>query len=146
MNNQQKKEYLSQYRYAVKRAARTDAEIAQWRSVAEKVTPTLSGMPGGGTGSRIESAVEQMDALREKLNDQMARCAQIRIAIDKAIEGVPDERLRYLLELRYVDGCTFEQIAVNMHYDWRHVVRLHGFALSALKINDVMECHTQNLL
>lgn len=136
MNNQQKKEYLSQYRYAVKRAARTDAEIAQWRSVAEKVTPTLSGMPnGGGTGNRIENAVEQMDALREKLNDQMARCAQIRIAIDNAIGSVPDERLRYLLELRYVDGCTFEQIAVNMHYTWRQVCNLHGNALRELKIS-----------
>lgn len=38
-----------------------------------------------------------------------------------------------ILQLRYIDGCTWEQIAVNINYSFRHTVRLHGIALKRME-------------
>lgn len=60
----------------------------------------------------------------------VALCRQIEAAID----ALPDGRQRLLLRLRYIDGRTWEQIAVRMALDYRWVLRLHGRALEQLAI------------
>ena len=47
-----------------------------------------------------------------------------------------------ILRKRYIDGKTFEEIAVALHYTYRHVTRLHGSALQefAAKYQDVLLC------
>ena len=44
-----------------------------------------------------------------------------------------DKRLRTLLELRYINCMTFEQIAVAMSYSYKQVCRLHGKALLEIR-------------
>lgn len=47
-----------------------------------------------------------------------------------------------ILRKRYIDGKTFEEIAVALHYTYRHVTRLHGSALQEFtaKYKDVLLC------
>ena len=45
------------------------------------------------------------------------------------IHQLDDVRYIRILEMRYIDQETFEQIAVTMHMDIRHIFRLHGYAL-----------------
>ena len=47
-----------------------------------------------------------------------------------------------ILRKRYIDGKTFEEIAVALHYTYRHVTRLHGSALQefSAKYKDVLLC------
>lgn len=47
-----------------------------------------------------------------------------------------------ILRKRYIDGKTFEEIAVTLHYTYRHVTRLHGSALQefSAKYKDVLLC------
>ena len=49
-----------------------------------------------------------------------------------------------ILRKRYIDGKTFEEIAVALHYTYRHVARLHGSALQefSAKYKDVLLCPT----
>ena len=49
-----------------------------------------------------------------------------------------------ILRKRYIDGKTFEEIAVALHYTYRHVTRLHGSALQEFtaKYQDVLLCPT----
>ena len=51
-----------------------------------------------------------------------------------------DRQLREVLELRYLDGATFEEIAEEMGLSVRHVLRLHGAALEKISV-DVTQCH-----
>ena len=41
-----------------------------------------------------------------------------------------------LMELRYLNGYTWERIAVEMHYSFRQVLRLHGEILLKLFPNE----------
>ena len=129
---------LLQYRAAEREEKRLEAEIQRWRSRAEKMTSGYGGTPsGGGDGRSLENTVEHIDDLTKQLANQRDRLVTLRQEIGMAIDSVPDARLRELLRLRYIDGLSFEQIAVRMNYSWRQVIRLHGAALSKV----VMECH-----
>nr|DAW55822.1 MAG TPA: Protein of unknown function (DUF722) [Caudoviricetes sp.] len=138
MTNQDKIAWLRRYREAAAEQDRLMAEIARWRSLAERVSPTLSGMPAGGGGpGRMIAAVERMDELEAELAEQIVERVTIRREIGQAIDRVPDERLARLLRLRYIDGMTWERVAVEMHYSYMQVCRMHGKAL------DVIECYTR---
>lgn len=141
MTNQDKIAWLRRYQEAVAEQDRLMGEIAQWRSLAEKVSPTLSSLPKGGGGpGRMISAVEHINALEAELADQIVERVTTRREIGQAIDRVQDERLSRLLRLRYIDGLTWERVAVEMHYCYKQTKRLHWKAL------DVLECpHTPEL-
>ena len=54
--------------------------------------------------------------------------------MERAIQTVPDERLRLLLEYRYFDQLSWEELAEKMNYSYQHVFRLHKQALKALQV------------
>ena len=45
-----------------------------------------------------------------------------------------EARLREVLELYYIDGFTWEQVAQRMELDVRTVYRLHGRALLMVRV------------
>lgn len=53
--------------------------------------------------------------------------------INAVIVGVTDERLQLLLQYRYQEFLTFEQIAVKLGYGYRQTHRLHSMALAAAR-------------
>lgn len=136
MTNQEKKEILQQYRAAEREEARLAGEIERWRSRAEKMTAGYSlARGGGGDGRSLEHSVEHIDELTRQLTAQRDELVQLRRSIGGAIDAVPDARLRELLRLRYIEGMSFEQIAVKMGYCYKQICRLHGIALAKMSLN-----------
>lgn len=128
--NQAKIDWLNRYRKLDKEMGRKCEELSHWRSRATKITPALTGMPGGGAaGDRIQDAVEKIVALEGEINVEIDRLLQVRGEIEKAIKTVPDDTLRTLLELRYIDGLTWEKIAVKLDKSYQWICELHGRAL-----------------
>lgn len=136
MTNQEKKELLNGYIKAKKRFDRISDAMLEVRAYATKITPLLSDMPKGGNGSgnKIERAIERLDSLAGDLEEQAVRMREAMKQVQSAIQTVPDETLRLLLELRYINGYTWEQIAVKMNYSYVHVCRLHGAALNQIML------------
>ena len=58
------------------------------------------------------------------------------------IEAVPDAAGREVLELRYLSGLKWVQIARRMGYEERQVRRIHQRALDAIQGKDVRSCPT----
>lgn len=139
MTNQEKISYLKQYRESGKTISQLKDEIAQWRSLAEKITPSLSPVPPSTAGGgRMETAVEHIEALQKELFEKIVRLAALRREIGQAIETIPDGRLSHLLRCRYIEGLTFERIAERECIDIRWVFRLHRKAIQEIAI----ESHT----
>ena len=134
--NEDKIRWLKSYRGLIAEMQRLQREIERWRSIAEKVTPTLSAVRfTAPNGSRIENRVEKIDTLRDSLAAKMDELIRLRIQIEQAVEAVPDDRLRLLLRYRYIDGMTFEKIAEKMNLSYQWVSKLHGDALEQVQIN-----------
>lgn len=148
MTSQEKKAYLERYAKAGRELDRLCEELARWRSMAEKITPVLSQEPAGGNeeGNQIESAVEKIVALKSEIEAEMEVLYSIRQQVVDAVKTVPDETLQLVLSRRYILGETWEQVAVNMHYGYQWVCRLHGRALRQVNIKEAIESDTQSMI
>lgn len=95
----------------------------------------LDGMPRGGSGENShiidrkgDRHAELQTLYAEKVEELSARMIEIEAAIEPL---EPTERT--LIRLHYFQGLSWEQVAVEMGYCWRHVHRLHGKALEKLQ-------------
>lgn len=132
MTNKDKKAWLKRYSAIDRQIKNKTDELSMWRSRATKITPTYSGLPKGGGGDRIQTAVDNICRLEDEINAEIDRLIITRAEINEAIAKVEDERLREVLTLRYIQGKSWEWIAVEMHYNYRWVTKLHGKALSEI--------------
>lgn len=138
MTSQEKKEFLSRYLKILAEEKDIREEIAYWESKAQKVTSSWSAVPSGGKGSdKVQTGAIKVAELRESLMDKINQLAAVRIEIERAIGTVQDDTQRRLLRLRYIKGMTLQQIAVEMHYSWRHICNIHGYALVSCKVENI---------
>lgn len=129
MNNEEKKQYLRRYQAAKKRAKRIQEEIDALRSSETSPVGLGDGLPHGsgtsdlsGYAARWDELVRELEAEKEK---QMVTYREIR----QQISMVPDPTEQEILSRRYLIGQSWEKISVEMNYDYRYVLKLHGKAL-----------------
>lgn len=133
--NQLKMKYLSRYLDSKRRARAILNEIHDLKDLATKITVTFNDMPGGGGSTdKIGAIVANIVDLQTELAAQAKTMRAEQEIVQDVIDAVDDPDLRQLLLLRYINGWKWERIAVDMNYSWRHTLRLHGAALSAVKI------------
>ena len=133
--NEQKIRYLSRYRRLNQRIDRLLEEQSRWRERALKITPTLSQAPGGGgSGSPIERPMDKVLEIDVEINREIDEMQIARKEIRETLNQLEDESLKLLMEYRYIDGMTWEQIAVKMHYSYMQICRLHGRALKTIML------------
>ena len=130
VTNGEKKSILLEYRAIERRINRLIDEKAAWNAKATATTSSFSDMPRSGGGSdKIQTTVEKIIEIEEKLDHEIDALADLRNRIETAVEKLEDGRLRDVMRYRYIDGMKWEQIAVEMHYSYMQVCRLHGKAL-----------------
>lgn len=133
--NQKKIEYLSRYRKLGRRIEQLSTERAMWLSRACKTTQTISDMPKAKNGAQGDSGeVAQYIEIGEEITRELRNLHRLRREIRAVITTLEDDILQTLMLYRYIDGMTFEEIAVKMNYSYVHVCRLHGQALSKIML------------
>ena len=141
MNSQEKKAWLRQCAALDRDIDRLILERSRWMARATRMVPTLSDMPrGGGERRRSEDIILRIAEIENEIDRKIDALLDQRAAVVEAITAVGDRQLREVLELRYLDGATFEEIAEEMVLSVRHVLRLHGAALEKISV-DVTQCH-----
>jgi len=136
-SNQDKIKYLKRYVILDREIDRKLKEVARLRSKLTRITEVYSTEPrGGGTiYGKTEEILAKIVDLENEIDADIDRLVAIREGIKTIIEAVENDRERLLLQYRYLDGKTFEWIAVEMHYSWRQIHRLHSKALTNLKMS-----------
>ena len=137
MTNKDKIKYLKRYINLDREIERKLEEVARLRSKLTRVTEVYSTEPRGGGSiyGKTEEILAKIVDLEKEIDADVDRLVAVRDSIKSIIEAVEDDRERLLLQYRYLDGRTFEEIAVQMHYSWRQIHRLHSRALSNLKMS-----------
>jgi len=130
------KEYLSQYKDL---NDSINAKLEQVAELRRKAQSVCSGSSDGGSHSstpydRIGELTAKIVDLEQEINEDIDRSIDLQREIRAAIAAVPEARLRTLLELRYLNCLTLEEIAVRMGYCYMQICRLHGKALAAVKM------------
>ena len=134
--NAEKIKYLSRYIALNRRIDRLLEEKAKWWSLCLKTTPNLSQAPGGGeSGSPVERPMDKVLEIEAEINREIDELQEVCRGIKTVLGQLEDDTLRELMEYRYIDGLTWEQVAEKMHYSWRHTCRLHGEALAKINMS-----------
>ena len=134
VTNAEEKAILLEYQAIERRINRLLDEKRGWMEKATAVNPVLSDMPKGGGTDKIQNAVCRIADIEADINREIDRQIDLRERIETAICAIPDGRLRDLMRYRYIDGLTWEQIAVEMHYSYVHICRMHGQALAVIML------------
>jgi DNA-directed RNA polymerase specialized sigma subunit len=138
MTTKEKKEYLKRYRKIDREVNQLLMEKDEIFSLGTKITPTYSDMPKGtGENNKTQSTIEKLEEQEEKINKKIDLLYEVKEDIEKALHTVEDDTLRVLLRYRYINGFTWEKIAVMMGYGYRNITRLHGKALMQIKIHNM---------
>ena len=134
--NEKKKEYLRQYGCALRAERAIEEEIQQVR--LDKMFPALvqDGMPhGSGGNSDLSDFVVKVDELLADLKKQVEERITLRKEIVQKIERMEDETEKLVLRMRYIHLKSFEEISIELGYTYRHVIRMHGWALKNFKMS-----------
>lgn len=132
--NDEKKEYLNQYRNARMEIIRLDEQLRELR--ASRIIPAQrnDGMPHGSGGGDLSEYAAQVNEIEQDILSKRYRLIEVFDTVRRAIDRCSYEDDRLLLTYRYIRLMTWERIAVKMGYSWRQIIRLHGRALENFKI------------
>lgn len=131
------KEYLMQYRDAMRRTQAITDHIADLRAMCEQLKTE------DGHKIELDKAVAELVDAERRAAGEIGRLTDLEREIEQTINQAA-EPYRTLLYERYINGKTFEQIAVLLNYSYRQATRIHGNALNIVK--DVLECPSEPVL
>lgn len=130
--------YLRQYIPALKYAEQCARQLDSLRHVWIR-SPRLDGMPRGNMESGLDRTVAMIDQAERRLDRAREKALRILLGIEDILETVEDFEEATLLRKRYIDGLTWQQIAIEMHWSESSVRRMHGRALEELRRKKVYE-------
>ena len=144
------KRWLGRLRFQEARIEAESEQIERLRALTEKVTASCGAGGGGGScqDHRYDLVAQVIDGQRE-LDDRMRELMRTEKEIRNVIAAVPEERMRVLLELRYIAHRSWERVAAAMGYEERQVHRIHAEALRriaelGLIDEEVSKCHSMS--
>ena len=123
------------------RARNIDREINELLREKEEVRDRVLKITQSYTGDTVQSTkdphkFDRVVELEMEIDRNIDELVAVKTEINKGIAQLSDGRYREILRLRYLMGMTFERIAVETNYSWRHVCTLHGRAL--LKMEEIL--------
>ena len=130
------------------RARAMKRELKALKSARESTFEMLTSITQNYNSDGAQSTKDphKFDKLAEysaEIDRQIDHLYEVKAEIQKAISRLDDSRYRDILSGRYLDGLTFEEIAVKIKYSYKQTCRLHGRAL--IKMEGILHDNTINL-
>ncbi|MBM6830003.1 hypothetical protein H9X85_10830 [Anaerotignum lactatifermentans] len=129
MSNNEKKKYLRRYLDAKRRANLLQEQIESLRENKTSPSGTLDGMPHGSGTSDLSGYAARLDELLRELETEREMQMITYHEIWNQVKKIPNATEQEVLTRRYLIGQSWEKIAVEMHYSYRQIIRIHGAAL-----------------
>lgn len=95
---------------------------------------------GGGVGvERVQTSRNndkfgtlygRMDEKESQIDEKLLELIEFKLKVSGEINGLNDARYINLLYMRYMDFRSWDEIAIDMKYSTRHVLKVHKEALA----------------
>ena len=118
-------------------------QLEELKTAAAKCTPVMHLAPSGGGGEsrtlennviRIEEAERRLQSIVDDYEATKAHIQNLICALDDAVQ-------QHVMQLRYIDGLTWEKIGNTVHVCQASIYKLNASALQAIdKILKNREC------
>lgn len=127
------KKFLLSVRWSHVRADRLQRKVEALETQVCHITPSYTGMPGGGSVDSSNAWVA-LAQLRSDYLAEMVKAERQEKAVSDFIDSLSNPEHREVLHLRYCEGLHWPEVSAKMkssgfYYSDRHVLRIHGHAL-----------------
>lgn len=121
-------------------------ELQRLKDLSTKITTSLSltKVQTSGATSKIANSVEKLIDLQEEINDDIDKFIDLRTEVISNIDKIQNSDMCNVLYKRYLDLITWEQIAVDMHFTFQWVHKLHNKAL--IEMQKIIDSDNTNVL
>ena len=128
------KEYLSQAYRIDQRINSKLEQVMSLRALLGKATGTLTGAPKAATPNphSMEDTICKMVDMENEINADIDTLVDLKAEIMACIKQVENPEFQTLLELRYFCFKQWEEIADQLGYTQRHMLRMHDLALDSI--------------
>lgn len=127
------REYLKQVRRLEVQLDNRLREIERLDADIHSISSTFG--EGGSSGfkhDRMQESVAKLEGRKEALSGFVDYYNEARDAILKNVEAINSPAHVQVLYKRHFESKKWEEIAVEMHYTYRHVLRIHDEAIDRL--------------
>ena len=133
------KELLNQAYHLDLRIESKLQQVESLRSLAAKATTAYAAEPVSGTRDvhKREEIICKIVDLQAEINSDIDRLVDLKKQLREMIEAVPNVSYRTILELRYLNFRTWEEIAVAMGYTLRNLRYMRDKAIDSLSEKNV---------
>lgn len=120
------------------RARRLDEEIAGLLETRDAEFTRVTSITQKLSGSVVQTSkdlhkYDRLVELEMEIDNAVDELIRVKGEVLSGIMRLEDGRHRKILRLRYVDGKTFEEIAVMIKYSYKQTRRLHAAALGKME-------------
>ena len=128
------KEYLSQAYRIDQRINSKLEQVMSLRALLGKATGALTGAPKAATPNphSMEDTICKMVDMEHEINADIDTLVDLKTEIMTCIKRVENPEYQTLLELRYLCFKPWEEIADQLGYTQRHMLRMHDLALESI--------------
>lgn len=131
------KEYLNQARHLDALIHCRLREIDYWRDLSSSVSGSNfeeHHNPNRPTEAPFVRCLEKIDEIQHSVEEKVAYLICLKEEINKAIDKLDNRDEQLLLRYRYLDNCTWEEIAAMLNVSIRSAHRIHGMALQHFSV------------
>ncbi|MUU07917.1 MAG: DUF1492 domain-containing protein [Phascolarctobacterium sp.] len=125
---------LKRYRFIAGEISDLLDERERLRSLAEKITPSLSFAPVYGANTdKMAPVVANLIEVERYIEKRSKELLLARMEAEQIIDRLPDERHRAVLKSYYFSRRSWEECCVAVGYEWAQIHRIHSRALYELR-------------
>ena len=136
-NNRQKIDCLKQYKQLEKEIIENEQRYLELKTKLQ--SPGISKITDMPTGSRNNNdtlcdGMSEIIEIEKLMSKQQKKLYAIRNNIQSSINTLPDSLHRRIMNARYIDGQSWEQVCVTVSYSWTNTHREHSKALKEINL------------
>lgn len=125
---------LKRYRFIAGEISDLLDERERLRSLAEKITPSLSFAPVHGANTdKMAPVVANLIEVERYIENRSKELLRARMEAEQLINRLADERHRAVLKSYYFSRRSWEECCVAVGYEWAQIHRIHSGALYELR-------------
>lgn len=133
MDNNQIKQYLNQAKFLKSDIISKQNTIAETSKLIDKSVNLIGdGCVIDMRNSDIIEFIQAGNRFKGELSRKTSKLIDIQNDIQRRIDRVDDSIYRSILQMYYLNGLTFDQIAEKMCYSRRHITRLYQKAIEKM--------------
>ncbi len=124
------KEYLSQYKKLEELLQATEADLEELKEAYDHIQVQMDGMPRGTEISNpTEALALKITMMTYQVMEERTALLAKKRDIRAVISQIKEWKQIRVINLKYIEGKSWNEIAKEMHYTRRTITRLHGYAL-----------------